>query len=244
MSKEHLSSFSQKKIGFFCYRCRRDNFGNNQKSLSAHVRFCSFDPYSNSQSKRKSDNQPIWLHSSGTSPYPFLVKKTRVSDKDAFEMDMSYQHECNYNDVYSNSEDLDFDTGCTNPSAEDGGTANVDDFNHQATVSESTDMIHHSISTSFDNAVIPYDLNCSLPLSYQFQSDLLSTLSKHRIDLNLHDETIHVINQHSSDQMLHFSLDTLQKRNLFLISAPQYWNQSTFLWILKEEAKLMLLFST
>ncbi len=140
---------------------------------------------------------------------------------------MSYQHECNYNDAYLNSEDLVFDTGHTNPSAKDDGTANVDDFNHQATVSEGTDMIHHSIFTSFDNAVIPYDPNCSLPLGYQFQLDLLSTLLKHRIDLNLHDKIIHVIKQHSSDQMLHFSLDTLQKRNIFQkkqrgISAPQY----------------------
>ena len=77
-------------------------------------------------------------------------------------------------------------------------------------------MIHHSISTSFDNAVIPCDLNCSLPLSYQFQLDLLSTLSKHRIDLSLHDEIIQVIKQHSSDQKLQFSLDTLKKNNLFL----------------------------
>jgi hypothetical protein len=153
-----------------------------------------------------------------------LVRKTRVSDKDALGMDMSYQHECNYNDAYSNSEDLDFDTVCTNPSAKDDGTANVDDFNHQATISEGTDMIHHSIFTSFDNiAAIPYNPNCSLPLSYQlYFLNLLSALSKHRNDLNLHDKIIHVIKQHSSDQMLHFSLDTLQKRNLFLISAPQY----------------------
>jgi hypothetical protein len=77
-------------------------------------------------------------------------------------------------------------------------------------------MIHHSISTSFDNAVSPYDPNCFLPPSYQFQLDLLSTLSKHRIDLNFHDKIIHVIKQHSSNQMLHFSSDTLQNRNLFL----------------------------
>ncbi len=129
---------------------------------------------------------------------------------------MSYQHECNYNNAYSNSEDLDFDTGCTNPSAKDGGTANVDDFNHQATVLEGTDMIHHSISTSFDNAVIPYDLNCSLPLSYQLQLDLLSTLSKHKIDLNLHEKSFMLSNSIHQIRCYTFSLDTLKKRNLFL----------------------------
>ncbi len=81
MSKQNLSSFLRKKIGFFWNRCRCDDFENNQKSLSAHVQYCSFDLYSISQSKRKWDNHQIVLHSSGTSPYPFLVKKAHVLEK-------------------------------------------------------------------------------------------------------------------------------------------------------------------
>jgi hypothetical protein len=43
LSKNHTKSHPVKKVGFFCYRCDRDDFGLNQKSLSAHVRYCSFD---------------------------------------------------------------------------------------------------------------------------------------------------------------------------------------------------------
>ena len=96
-------SIGRKKIGFFCYKCSRDDFGNNQKSLSAHVQHCFFDPYSNSQSKRKSHNGPTSLHSSGTSPYPFLVKKTRVSGNDASGMDDVVQYECDNSDEIQNA---------------------------------------------------------------------------------------------------------------------------------------------
>jgi len=52
----------------------------------------------------------------------------------------------------------------------------------------------------------------NIPPRYQFQLDLLFTLSKHKIDLNLHDEIIEVIKQHSSECRLHFSSDSLQNR--------------------------------
>ena len=42
LSKSHTKSRPIKKVGFFCYRCGRDDFKLNQKSLSAHVRHCSF----------------------------------------------------------------------------------------------------------------------------------------------------------------------------------------------------------
>jgi hypothetical protein len=62
-------------------------------------------------------------------------------------MDDLYQRDCNNNDAYPNSEDSIFDTGCTNPSAKDDGMANVDDFNHQATVSEGFGIFHTSTPT-------------------------------------------------------------------------------------------------
>ena len=66
-SKNHAKSRPIKKVGFFCYQCGRDDFELNQKSLSAHVRHCSFNPNSTSQTKRKSDHHPSSLHSSGHS---------------------------------------------------------------------------------------------------------------------------------------------------------------------------------
>ena len=76
LSKSHTKSHPIKKVGFFCFRCGRDDFELNQKFLSAHVQYCLFDPYSTSLTKRKSDHLPSSLHSSGSSPYPLLVKKT------------------------------------------------------------------------------------------------------------------------------------------------------------------------
>jgi hypothetical protein len=181
MSKKYSPSFLQKKIGFFCYRCGHDDFGNNQKSLSAHVQYCSFNPYSNSQSKRKSDNQPIGLHSSDY----FLGQEDLCFEKDSFELADLHQHESNNYYACLNSEYFIFDAGRADPSTEDDHTANVDVFNHQAAVSDGTNMIHQSMSTSVDDEIIPYNPNCSLPPSYQFQLDHLSTLSKHRINLNL-----------------------------------------------------------
>jgi hypothetical protein len=122
-------------------------------------------------------------------------------------MDDAFQYECDNSDEIQNADKNIFDTGCADPSANDDGTAHVVDLTHQATVSEgSTERrIHCSIANSDDDAVNPFNSNCSLPPSYQFQLDLLATLSKHRIDLNVHDEIIQVIKKHSSDCKLNFS---------------------------------------
>ena len=113
------------------------------------------------------------LHSFGTSPYPFLVKKTRVSGNNASGMDNALQYECDNSDEIQNADENIFDTRC----AEDDGTAHVVDLTHQATVSaSSTERIHCSIANSDDDAVNPFNSNCSLPPSYQFQLDPLATL--------------------------------------------------------------------
>ncbi len=101
-------SISRKKIGFFCYKCGRHDFGNNQKFLSAHVWHCFYDAFSNSQSKRKSHNGPTSCHSSGTPPYPFLVKKTRVSGNAASGMDDIVQYECDNSDEIQIADEFSF----------------------------------------------------------------------------------------------------------------------------------------
>ena len=179
------------KVGFFCFKCGRDDFGNNQKSLSAHVRYCA------TTAKKKSNNQSSGtLHSSGTSPFPFLTKRSRNQYEDSFEF-------------------------ADQPTCDDDHTLNVD-YLHQPTEIEITDtqpfefMSNHSSNLppleDIEITQPPYNKDCSFPPSYQFQLDLLSTLSKHKIDLNLHDEIIDVIKQHSSETRLHFSSDTLQNR--------------------------------
>ena len=76
-------------------------------------------------------------------------------------------------------------------------------------------VIDHSIVPSAGDTAIPYNPNCSMPLSYCFQLDLIHALSKHRINLNVHDKIIQVIKNHSSDCAFHFSLDNLMNRMPF-----------------------------
>jgi hypothetical protein len=137
MSNEHPSLCPPKKVGFFCFRCRRDNFGINQKSLSAHVQYCA-------PSKKKSNNQPSGpLHSSSTSPYPFLVKRSRVHYKDAFEFADIYCNESNNSDAYPYPDNVIFDTDCANPSTDEDDIENVEYFHQLTEVTDGTDLIHH-----------------------------------------------------------------------------------------------------
>ncbi len=86
------------------------------------------------------------------------------------------------------------------------------DFSLQDTAFHGTNVIDHSIIPSAEDSAIPYNPNCFIPLSYYFQLDLNHALSKHRINLNVHDEIIKVIKKHSSDCSLHFSSDNLMNR--------------------------------
>ena len=218
LSKNHIKSRPVKKVGFFCYRCGRDDFGLNQKSLSAHVRFCSFDQYSTSLTKRKSDHLSSSLHSSGSSPYPLLVKKTRSLNNNTINTANSYLNTSRDNNV-----DFTAEEGCADGYLEDYDLpfqdTNIEihtDTSLLDTVFIGTNVINHSIIPSTEDSAIPYDPNCVMPLSYCFQLDLIHALSKHRINLNVHDEIIQVIKKHSSDSKLNFSSYNLLNRTPFL----------------------------
>lgn len=199
----------------FCFKCGRDDFLNNQKSLSNHVRQCT-------ASKRKSSKVCLGpLHHSGTSPFPFLTKRSRNLHQDSFEFaDLADSNKVHNTDPHPQSEVVIFDTGCADtPSIDDEDTQNADYYHEQTEMMETEGFNSisnpSSIFPSLENteeANLPYNTDSSFPPSYRFQLDLLSTLSKHRIDLNLHDEIIDVIKQHSSECRLHFSSDNLQNR--------------------------------
>ena len=193
LSKNHIKSHPVspvKKVGFFCYWCGCDDFGLNKIYLSAHVQYCSFDPYSTSLTKRKSDHLSSSLHSSGSSPYPLLVKKTCSLNNNTI----------NTADLYLNtSNDINVDVtaeeGCADGYLEDYNLPIHDysihtDTSLQDTVFIGTNVIDHSIIPSTEDSAIPYDPNCVIPLSYCFHLDLIQALSNHRINLNVHDEII------------------------------------------------------
>jgi hypothetical protein len=117
MSKENQSTCHPKKVGLFCFRCGRDDFGINQKSLSAHVRYCA-------PSKRKSSNQPVGpSHSSGTSPYPFLTKRSCTHTEYTLELADTYFNGRNHSDANLHSDEEVFDVGCADSDAD--GSDNV-----------------------------------------------------------------------------------------------------------------------
>ena len=105
MSMNNTKSCPSKHVGLFCYRCGRDDFGLNQKSLLAYVCYCSFNQYSRLRTKRKSDHHPSSLYPSGNSPYPLLVKKTRSFNNTSVKMADSYLNTNNDINVDANSED-------------------------------------------------------------------------------------------------------------------------------------------
>ena len=213
LSKNHTKSRPIKKAGFFCYRCGRDDFGLNQKSLSAHVCHCSFDPYSTSLTKRKLDHLPSSLHSSGSSPYPLLVKKTRSLNNNTIDTADLYLNTSNDINVDATAEEGRANVyleDCNLPIHEefpfhDTNIAIRTDTSLQDTAFIGTNMIDHSIIPSTEDSAIPYDPNCVIPLSYCFHLDLIHALLKHRINLNVHDKIIQIIKKHSSNCKLNFS---------------------------------------
>jgi hypothetical protein len=177
-----------------------------------------------SLTKRKSDHLSSSLHSSGSSPYPLLVKKTRSLNNSTIDTANIY-----LNTSHENKVDFTAEEGCADGYLEDYNLPNHDDFPFQDTNIEihtdtslqdtafiEANVIDHSIIPSTEDSAIPYNPNCVMPLSYCFQLDLIHALSKHRINLNVHDEIIQVIKKHSSDCMLNFSSYNLLNRKPFL----------------------------
>ena len=173
LSKNHTKSHPVKKVGFFCYWCGRDDFGLNQKSLSAHVQYCLFDPYSMSLTKRKSDHLSSSLHSSDSSPYPLLVKKIRSLLNSTINTPNLY-----LNTSHDNNVDFTAEEGCADGYLEDYNLPIHEEFPFQYTNIEihtdtslldtafiETNVIDHSIIPSTEDSAIPYDPNCVMPLS-------------------------------------------------------------------------------
>jgi hypothetical protein len=80
--KEHHSQYCQDispfRIGVFCHKCGKDNFGVNTRSQSSHVWYCKSNKIttqSNLTRRNQQDNVALQLHDSGTDLFLFLVRK-------------------------------------------------------------------------------------------------------------------------------------------------------------------------
>jgi hypothetical protein len=80
--KEHHNQYCQNispfRVGVFCHKCGKDNFGGNTRSLSSHVRYCKPDKIttqSNLTRRNQQDKVALLLHDSGTNLFSLLVRK-------------------------------------------------------------------------------------------------------------------------------------------------------------------------
>jgi hypothetical protein len=75
-TKEHHNQYCQDifpyRIGVFCHKCGKDDFGGNTRSLSSHVWYCKpnkITTQSNLTRRNQQDKVAILLHDSGTDSF-------------------------------------------------------------------------------------------------------------------------------------------------------------------------------
>ncbi len=77
---QYCQDISPFRIGVFCHKCGKDNFGGNTRSLSSHVWYCKLNKIttqSNLPRKNQQDKVALLLHDSGTNSFLFLVRKCK-----------------------------------------------------------------------------------------------------------------------------------------------------------------------
>jgi hypothetical protein len=197
-TKEHHNQYCQDispfRIGVFCHKCGKDDFGGNTRSLSSHVWYCKpnkITTQSNLTRRNQQDKVALLLHDSGTDLILFLVRKRKDPPP------QSVHH------VQPKSkEGLIVSRGarpttsrsilCEDPS----NVIDVDlnTMNHEVTDHESYQA--GIVDTSFipsKESELPFDLEAPMPGNTQFQLYLLNILSQHCTDLKVHDQIISVI---------------------------------------------------
>ncbi len=82
--EEHHNHYCQDispfRIGVFCLKCGKDNFGGNTRSLSSHVWYCKpnkISTQSNLTRRNQQDKVALLLHDSGTDLTSLLVRKRK-----------------------------------------------------------------------------------------------------------------------------------------------------------------------
>jgi hypothetical protein len=74
---QYISSF---RIGVFCHKYGKDDFGGNARSLSSHIWYCKPNKsttQSNLTRRNHRDKVALLLYDSGTNLFSFLVKKRK-----------------------------------------------------------------------------------------------------------------------------------------------------------------------
>jgi hypothetical protein len=116
--------------------------------------------------KEKASNQPVGpSHSSGTSPYPFLTKRSCTHTDYTLELADTYFNDSNHSDANLHSDEEVFDVGCADSDAD--GSDNVVYFHHMTENTQGSDSMCNSDKFStiipHEDAILPYNPDISLP---------------------------------------------------------------------------------
>ncbi len=76
---QYCKDISPFRIGVFCHKWGKDDFGGNTRSLSSHVQYCkpNKSTKSNLTIRNQQDKVALLLHDSGTDLFLFLVRKRK-----------------------------------------------------------------------------------------------------------------------------------------------------------------------
>lgn len=213
------------RMGLFCYKCSREDFGNNPQRLSSHVQHCNgpkINDQTRSKKKKKSSVDTFSFsqsHPKGTSQFPFSVNRRRLKDHHptiCFEVGNpdNYLPEAEYPD-----DDCALEVNPLLPSNTSFNDCHDPPFHDPPPANSSLQPTHEPTK--------PFHLQAALPSSFIFQLQLSSICNRHRTDLKLQDELIALIQQHSTNQTLAFSSDNLQNRSAFVKSLGKNFQTDT-----------------
>ena len=222
MSTTATQCHPEDRVGLFCFKCLRSDFGGSVRRLSSHRQHCNgpknshHHDSSRSRKKRKVVHQTnvefSTTHSNGMSQFPFLAKNRSLVDH---QNEVCFTNPSDYPNFEIGDSD---DTVCL-----DTMNSEVTDVidalvlsNPISNNSDNSSRLHHPSKAPITKATKPFNINAALPSCVTFQMELARICDRHRTNLKLFTEVNQLIKKHSIGRELSFSSDNLANRNRFV----------------------------
>ena len=210
------------RVGLFCFKCLRSDFGGSVRRLSSHRQHCNgpknshHHDSSRSRKKRKVVHQTnvefSTTHSNGMSQFPFLAKNRSLVDH---QKEVCFTNPSEYPNFELGDAD---DTLCLDTMHSEF-TDVIDALALSNPISNNNDnssRLHHPSIAPITEATKPFNINAALPSCVTFQMELARICDRHRTNLKLFTEVNQLIKKHSIGRELSFSSDNLANRNRFV----------------------------
>ena len=210
------------RVGLFCFKCLRSDFGGSAKRLSSHRQHCNGTKHhdsSRSRKKRKVAHQTnldfSTTHSNGMSQFPFLTKNRSLVDHQD-EVCFTNPSEYPNSETDDNADDTLVCFDIMNSQVTDVIDAQalsnpISNNNHN-----SSSRLHHPSIAPHTEAPKPFNINAALPSCVAFQMELARLCDRHRTDMKLFTEVNQLISKYSIGRELSFSSYNLANRNKFV----------------------------